>query len=59
MSKHCHKCGMEIPDNARICPYCREEQYWDDDQMKWSIIGILIAAVVSGIILILLVTCHH
>ena len=50
---------MEIPDNARICPYCREEQYWDDDQMKWSIIGILIAAVVSGIILILLVTCHH
>ena len=48
MSKVCPLCGMEIPNSASICPYCREKQHDGDmsvgAQLFWCLVVILIAA---------------
>jgi len=60
MSKDCPYCGMEIPDNASICPYCNKQQPLFKDmsagaQIFWS----LFVIAVTGIILFCVISCTN
>ncbi len=30
-NRRCPKCGEEYSDTYRSCPFCEEEEYWEDE----------------------------
>lgn len=41
-TKQCKHCKMEIPKNAKVCPYCRKKQ---GGKLKWIIIAVAIVLI--------------
>ena len=53
MNKECAHCGMEIPQKANICPYCKRRQ--PQKPQKWEII--LSAIIVWGGVIVAVMKC--
>lgn len=45
--KQCKNCEAVIPDDARLCPHCREAQRHGDRLPQVFLVGVSIAAAVA------------
>jgi len=48
--KQCRNCEAIIPDDARLCPHCREAQRHGDRLPQVFLVGVSVAAAVAVLV---------